>query len=125
MLHSAAEAVAYMRTMHALVRCLDICDGNMQEGSFRCDANVSVRRAGETKLGTRDRDQERSTRSASSRRRSRYEIERQIRAHRERRAAVVAGDAALRSPTITDTRPMRGKEDAHDYRYFPIPTCRR
>jgi aspartyl-tRNA(Asn)/glutamyl-tRNA(Gln) amidotransferase subunit B len=117
-LHSPAEAVAYMRTVHTLVRWLDICDGNMQEGSFRCDANVSVRRAGETKLGTRAEIKNvnsfRFVEKAIE-----YEIERQIR-------ALENGEAIVQETRLYDaahhrTRSMRGKEDAHDYRYFPDP----
>jgi aspartyl-tRNA(Asn)/glutamyl-tRNA(Gln) amidotransferase subunit B len=117
-LHSAAEAVAYMRTVHTLVRWLGICDGNMQEGSFRCDANVSVRPAGESKLGTRTEIKNvnsfRFVEKAIE-----YEIERQVR-------ALESGEAIVQETRLYDaahhhTRPMRGKEDAHDYRYFPDP----
>jgi aspartyl-tRNA(Asn)/glutamyl-tRNA(Gln) amidotransferase subunit B len=117
-LHSPAEAVAYMRTVHTLVRWLDICDGNMQEGSFRCDANVSVRRAGETKLGTRAEIKNvnsfRFVEKAIE-----YEIERQIRALENGEAIVQ--ETRLYDATHHRTRSMRGKEDAHDYRYFPDP----
>jgi len=117
-LHSAAEAVAYMRTVHTLVRWLGICDGNMQEGSFRCDANVSVRPSGESTLGTRTEIKNvnsfRFVEKAIE-----YEIERQIR-------ALENGEAIVQETRLYDaahhhTRPMRGKEDAHDYRYFPDP----
>jgi len=117
-LHSAAEAVAYMRTVHTLVRWLGICDGNMQEGSFRCDANVSVRPAGDSKLGTRT-----EVKNVNSFRfvekAIEYEIERQIR-------ALENGEAIVQETRLYDaahhhTKPMRGKEDAHDYRYFPDP----
>ena len=117
-LHSPAEAVAYMRTVHTLVRWLGICDGNMQEGSFRCDANVSVRRAGDQKLGTRTEIKNvnsfRFVEKAIE-----YEIERQIR-------ALEKGDAIVQETRLYDaahhrTRPMRGKESADDYRYFPDP----
>ena len=118
-LHSPAEAVAYMRTVHTLVRWLDICDGNMQEGSFRCDANVSVRRAGETKLGTRAEIKNvnsfRFVEKAIE-----YEIERQIRALENGEAKVVQ-ETRLYDAAHHRTRSMRGKEDAHDYRYFPDP----
>jgi aspartyl-tRNA(Asn)/glutamyl-tRNA(Gln) amidotransferase subunit B len=118
MLHSPAEAVAYMRAVHTLVRWLGICDGNMQEGSFRCDANVSVRRAGADKLGTRTEIKNvnsfRFVEKAIE-----YEIERQIR-------ALEKGEAIVQETRLYDaahhrTRPMRGKEDADDYRYFPDP----
>jgi len=117
-LHSAAEAVAYMRTVHTLVRWLGICDGNMQEGSFRCDANVSVRPAGSEKLGTRTEIKNvnsfRFVEKAIE-----YEIERQIR-------ALENGESIRQETRLYDaahhrTRPMRSKEDADDYRYFPDP----
>jgi aspartyl-tRNA(Asn)/glutamyl-tRNA(Gln) amidotransferase subunit B len=117
-LHSPAEAVAYMRAVHTLVRWLGICDGNMQEGSFRCDANVSVRRAGDARLGTRTEIKNvnsfRFVEKAIE-----YEIERQIR-------ALEKGEAIVQETRLYDaahhrTRPMRGKEDADDYRYFPDP----
>jgi aspartyl-tRNA(Asn)/glutamyl-tRNA(Gln) amidotransferase subunit B len=117
-LHSAAEAVAYMRTVHTLVRWLGICDGNMQEGSFRCDANVSVRRHGETKLGTRTEIKNvnsfRFVEKAIE-----YEIERQVRAleNGER----IVQETRLYDATHHYTRPMRSKEDTDDYRYFPDP----
>jgi aspartyl-tRNA(Asn)/glutamyl-tRNA(Gln) amidotransferase subunit B len=117
-LHSAAEAVAYMRTVHTLVRWLGICDGNMQEGSFRCDANVSVRPVSSDKLGTRTEIKNvnsfRFVEKAIE-----YEIERQIRAleNGER----IVQETRLYDPTRHQTRPMRGKEDANDYRYFPDP----
>jgi aspartyl-tRNA(Asn)/glutamyl-tRNA(Gln) amidotransferase subunit B len=117
-LHSAQEAVAYMRTVHTLVRWLGICDGNMQEGSFRCDANVSVRPAGESKLGTRAEIKNvnsfRFVEKAIE-----YEIERQIR-------AIENGETIVQETRLYDaahhrTRSMRSKEDADDYRYFPDP----
>jgi aspartyl-tRNA(Asn)/glutamyl-tRNA(Gln) amidotransferase subunit B len=117
-LHSAQEAVAYMRTVHTLVRWLGICDGNMQEGSFRCDANVSVRPRGEEKLGTRTEIKNvnsfRFVEKAIE-----YEIERQIR-------ALENGERIVQQTRLYDaahhcTRPMRSKENADDYRYFPDP----
>jgi aspartyl-tRNA(Asn)/glutamyl-tRNA(Gln) amidotransferase subunit B len=117
-LHSAADAVAYMRTVHTLVRWLGICDGNMQEGSFRCDANVSVRPLGTAPLGTRTEIKNvnsfRFVEKAIE-----YEIERQIR-------ALEAGEAIVQETRLYDaaahrTLPMRSKEDADDYRYFPDP----
>jgi aspartyl-tRNA(Asn)/glutamyl-tRNA(Gln) amidotransferase subunit B len=117
-LHSAQDAVAYMRAVHTLVRWLGVCDGNMQEGSFRCDANVSVRRAGTDKLGTRTEIKNvnsfRFVEKAIE-----YEIERQIR-------ALENGEAIVQETRLYDaaahrTLPMRGKEDADDYRYFPDP----
>ena len=114
---SSAEAVAYARALHALVRWVDICDGNMQEGSFRCDANVSVRRPGEP-LGTR-----REIKNLNSFRFLQqaidYEIQWQIDqiedGHKIQQATV------LFDPDTGETRMMRSKEDAHDYRYFPDP----
>jgi aspartyl-tRNA(Asn)/glutamyl-tRNA(Gln) amidotransferase subunit B len=117
-MHSAAEAVAYMRTVHTLVRWLGICDGNMQEGSFRCDCNVSVRRSGETRLGTRTEIKNvnsfRFVEKAIE-----YEIERQIRAIENGESIVQ--ETRLYDPTRHQTRPMRSKESADDYRYFPDP----
>jgi aspartyl-tRNA(Asn)/glutamyl-tRNA(Gln) amidotransferase subunit B len=117
-LYSALEAVAYMRTVHTLVRWLGVCDGNMQEGSFRCDANVSVRPRDETRLGTRTEIKNvnsfRFVEKAIE-----YEIERQIR-------ALENGQSIIQETRLYDaahhrTRPMRSKEDADDYRYFPDP----
>ena len=117
-LHSAAEATAYMRTVHTLVRWLGICDGNMQEGSFRCDANVSVRPLGSDRLGTRTEIKNvnsfRFVEKAIE-----YEIERQVRAL-ERGEAIVQ-ETRLYDAAQHRTRPMRGKEEADDYRYFPDP----
>lgn len=117
-LTSAVEAVAYMRAMHTLVTYLGICDGNLQEGSFRCDANVSVRPRGEEKLGTRT-----EIKNVNSfrfvERAIEFEIDRQI-------DILEAGGTVVQETRLYDaerdeTRSMRGKEDAHDYRYFPDP----
>ncbi|HEX7915702.1 Asp-tRNA(Asn)/Glu-tRNA(Gln) amidotransferase subunit GatB [Rudaea sp.] len=117
-LYSAAEAVAYMRTVHTLVRWLGVCDGSMQEGSFRCDANVSVRPASSEKLGTRTEIKNvnsfRFVEKAIE-----YEIERQIRALEN--GETIVQETRLYDPARHQTRPMRGKEDANDYRYFPDP----
>jgi len=114
---SSAEAVAYARALHALVRWIGICDGNMQEGSFRCDANVSVRRPGEP-LGTR-----REIKNLNSFRFLQqaidYEIQWQINELEEGRKIQQA--TVLFDPDSGETRVMRTKEDAHDYRYFPDP----
>jgi aspartyl-tRNA(Asn)/glutamyl-tRNA(Gln) amidotransferase subunit B len=114
---SSAEAVAYARALHALVRWIDICDGNMQEGSFRCDANVSVRRPGEP-LGTR-----REIKNLNSFRFLQqaidYEIQWQIEQIEDGRKIQQA--TVLFDPDSGETRMMRSKEDAHDYRYFPDP----
>lgn len=117
-MRSAKEAVAYLKTLHSLVRYLEICDGNMQEGSFRCDANVSVRRKGETKLGTRaELKNINSFRFVE--RAINYEIERQI-ALIESGGKVVQ-ETRLYDPNKNETRSMRSKEEANDYRYFPDP----
>jgi aspartyl-tRNA(Asn)/glutamyl-tRNA(Gln) amidotransferase subunit B len=114
---SSAEAVAYAKALHALVRWIGICDGNMQEGSFRCDANVSVRRPG-APLGTR-----REIKNLNSFRflqqAIEYEIQWQINELEEGRAIHQA--TVLFDPDTGATRAMRSKEDAHDYRYFPDP----
>jgi aspartyl-tRNA(Asn)/glutamyl-tRNA(Gln) amidotransferase subunit B len=117
-LRSAKEAGAYMRKIHALVRYLEICDGNMQEGSFRCDANVSVRPRGETKLGTRT-----ELKNLNS---FRF-IEQAIEVEAERQieliesGGTVVQETRLYDPERHETRPMRSKEEANDYRYFPDP----
>ena len=117
-LRSAAEAGAYMRKIHALVRYLEICDGNMQEGSFRCDANVSVRKRGDTKLGTRT-----ELKNLNS---FRF-VEKAIEIEAERQIELIEGggkvvqETRLFDPDREETRPMRSKEEANDYRYFPDP----
>jgi aspartyl-tRNA(Asn)/glutamyl-tRNA(Gln) amidotransferase subunit B len=117
-LHSAAEAVAYMRTVHTLVRWLGICDGNMQEGSFRCDANVSIRPVGAAALGTRTEIKNvnsfRFVEKAIE-----YEIERQIRVLET--GGMIVQETRLYDAAHHRTLPMRSKEDADDYRYFPDP----
>jgi aspartyl-tRNA(Asn)/glutamyl-tRNA(Gln) amidotransferase subunit B len=116
-LRSAAEAVAYAKALHALVRWIGICDGNMQEGSFRCDANVSVRRPG-APLGTRceikNLNSFRFMESAIE-----FEVRRQIELIEE--GGRVVQETRLYDPDRNQTRPMRSKEDAQDYRYFPDP----
>ena len=117
-LHGAAEAAACMRKIHTLVRWLGICDGNMQEGSFRCDANVSVRPAGSGTLGTRT-----EIKNVNSfrfvERAIAYEIERQIDLIES--GGEVVQETRLYDPDRHETRPMRDKEEADDYRYFPDP----
>ena len=117
-MRSAAEAVEYARALHALVRWIDVCDGNMQEGSFRCDANVSVRPQGSDKLGTR-----REIKNLNSFRflqqAIEYETRWQINEIEDGRAIQQA--TVLFDPATGETRMMRTKEDAHDYRYFPDP----
>jgi aspartyl-tRNA(Asn)/glutamyl-tRNA(Gln) amidotransferase subunit B len=117
-LRTAAEAAAYMREIHALVRWLGISDGNMQEGSLRCDANVSVRPLGEEKLGTRA-----ELKNLNS---FRF-IEKAILHEVERQIEIIEGggrviqETRLYDPDKDETRPLRSKEEAHDYRYFPDP----
>lgn len=115
---SPAEAVAYMRTMHTLVRYLGICDGNMQEGSFRCDANVSVRPRGVAEMGTRTEIKNLNS-FRFVERAIEFEIERQIDVIEA--GGVIVQETRLYDPDKDETRSMRGKEDAHDYRYFPDP----
>ncbi|PWG65233.1 Asp-tRNA(Asn)/Glu-tRNA(Gln) amidotransferase subunit GatB [Sediminicurvatus halobius] len=117
-LRSAAEAVAYMKKLHSLVRYLGICDGNMQEGSFRCDANVSVRPVGEKRFGTRaELKNLNSFRFVE--RAINYEIERQIELIED--GGTVVQETRLYDSDRGETRSMRTKEEANDYRYFPDP----
>ena len=117
-MRSAEEAVAYARALHALLRWIGICDGNMQEGSFRCDANVSVRRQGSDVLGTRSEIKNlnsfRFLEEAIN-----YEVRRQIELLED--GGKVVQETRLYDPDRQETRSMRSKEDAHDYRYFPDP----
>ena len=117
-LGSAAEAVAYAKAMHALVMWLDVCDGNMQEGSFRCDANVSVRPVGDTRLGTRCEIKNLNS-FRFLERAIEFEVRRQIELIEDGHAVVQ--ETRLYDSELDETRPMRGKEDAMDYRYFPDP----
>ena len=117
-MRSAREAIAYLKKIHTLVRYLEICDGNMQEGSFRCDANVSVRPVGQQKLGTRceikNLNSFRFIEKAIN-----YEVARQI--------EIIEGGGTIRQetrlydPDKGETRALRSKEEANDYRYFPDP----
>ena len=117
-MRSAEEAVAYMKKVHTLVRYLDISDGNMQEGSFRCDANVSIRNKGETELGTRAEIKNiNSFRFVEQA--IKFEIERQIDILED--GGEVVQETRLYDPTRNETRSMRSKEEANDYRYFPDP----
>jgi aspartyl-tRNA(Asn)/glutamyl-tRNA(Gln) amidotransferase subunit B len=117
-MRSSAEAVAYARALHALVVWLDICDGNMQEGSFRCDANVSVRPAGAQAYGTRveikNLNSFRFLQQAID-----HEVRRQIELIED--GGRVVQETRLYDPDRDQTRSMRSKEDAADYRYFPDP----
>ncbi|BAZ95204.1 aspartyl/glutamyl-tRNA(Asn/Gln) amidotransferase subunit B [Thiohalobacter sp. COW1] len=117
-LRSAKEAVAYMKKLHSLVRYLEICDGNMQEGSFRCDANVSIRRRGEHRFGTRAEIKNiNSFRFVE--RAINFEIERQIEVLES--GGAVVQETRLYDASKDETRSMRTKEEANDYRYFPDP----
>ena len=117
-MRSSDEAVAYAKALHALVQWIGICDGNMQEGSFRCDANVSVRPKGQAEFGTR-----REIKNLNSFRFLKeaidYEVQWQIGEIEEGRPVQQA--TVLFDPETGETRMMRSKEDAHDYRYFPDP----
>ena len=117
-MRSAAEAVAYARALHGLVVWLGICDGNMQEGSFRCDANVSVRPKGQETLGTRA-----EIKNVNSfrflERAILFEARRQIELIED--GGTVVQETRLYDSDLDETRSMRTKEDAHDYRYFPDP----
>ena len=117
-MRSAKEAVAYMKKLHTLVRYLGICDGNMQEGSFRCDANVSVRPKGQVEFGTRaevkNLNSFRFVEKAIN-----HEVERQI--DRIESGLSVVQETRLYDSDLDETRSMRSKEEANDYRYFPDP----
>ena len=117
-MRSSAEAVAYARTLHALVVWLGVCDGNMQEGSFRCDANVSVRPAGSEVFGTRV-----EIKNLNSFRFLQQAIDHEARRQIERieDGGTVVQETRLYDPDRDETRAMRSKEDAMDYRYFPDP----
>ena len=117
-MRSAKEAVAYMKKIHSLVRYLEICDGNMQEGSFRCDSNVSVRPKGQKELGTRaELKNINSFRNVE--RAINIEIERQIELIED--GGTVVQETRLYDADKNETRSMRSKEEANDYRYFPDP----
>ncbi|MBU3609868.1 Asp-tRNA(Asn)/Glu-tRNA(Gln) amidotransferase subunit GatB [Polynucleobacter wuianus] len=117
-MRSAAEAVAYAKALHTLVVWLGVCDGNMQEGSFRCDANVSVRPKGQAEFGTRceikNLNSFRFLEEAIQ-----YEVRRQIELIED--GGTVIQETRLYDPDRGETRSMRSKEDANDYRYFPDP----
>lgn len=117
-MRSPKEAIAYMKKMHSLVRYLDICDGNMQEGSFRCDANISVRPQGQKAFGTRT-----ELKNLNSfrfvERALLFEIERQIDVLES--GGAVVQETRLYNADKNETRSMRAKEEANDYRYFPDP----
>ena len=117
-MRSAKEAVAYMKKIHTLVRYLEICDGNMQEGSFRCDANVSVRPRGQEKFGTRaeikNLNSFRFVEKAIQ-----FEVARQVELIES--GGKVVQETRLYDSDKDETRSMRSKEEANDYRYFPDP----
>lgn len=117
-MRSPEEAVAYLKKLHAIVRYLDICDGNMQEGSFRCDANISLRPVGQEEFGTRT-----ELKNMNSFRHVASALEYEIRRQRDLllEGGVVVQETRLWNPDSGITESMRGKEDAHDYRYFPCP----
>lgn len=117
-MRSAAQAVAYMKKLHSLVRYLEICDGNMQEGSFRCDANVSVRPDGREAFGIRTEIKNLNS-FRFVERAINYEIDRQIDVLES--GGEVVQETRLYDSARDETRPMRSKEEANDYRYFPDP----
>jgi len=117
-IRSSEEAAAYLKKLHAILRYLDICDGNMQEGSFRCDANISLRPVGQEKLGTRT-----ELKNMNSFRNVQRALEYEIRRQRD---ILLDGGKVVQETLLWDadrnvTNSMRGKEEAHDYRYFPDP----
>jgi len=117
-IRSPEEAVAYLKEIRDILVYLEICDGNMEEGSLRCDANVSIRPVGENKLGTRTELKNINSFRYIQRALS-FEIERHVELHRK-------GEGVIQETRLWDehrqiTYPMRGKEEAHDYRYFPDP----
>ena len=117
-MRSPQEAYAYLKKLHAILRYLDICDGNMQEGSFRCDANISLRRGGQQELGIRT-----ELKNMNSFKNVQAALEYEVRRQRD---LLLDGHKVVQQTLLWDadmcrTEPMRGKEDAHDYRYFPCP----
>ncbi len=117
-MRSPKEAYAYLKKIHAILRYLDICDGNMQEGSFRCDANISLRPVGQIPLGIRT-----ELKNMNSFRNVQTALEYEVRRQRD---LLLDGHKVTQQTLLWDadnarTEPMRGKEDAHDYRYFPCP----
>lgn len=117
-MRSPEEAYSYLKKIHAILRYLDICDGNMQEGSFRCDANISLRPLGQKELGTRT-----ELKNMNSFRNVQNALEYEVRRQRD---ILLEGEDVIQETLLWDpdknrTESMRGKEDAHDYRYFPCP----
>jgi len=117
-MRSPPEAYAYLKKIHAILRYLDICDGNMQEGSFRCDANISLRPVGATEFGTRT-----ELKNMNSFRHVQNALEYEVRRQRDLLldGEKVVQETLLWNPDKNRSESMRGKEDAHDYRYFPCP----
>jgi aspartyl-tRNA(Asn)/glutamyl-tRNA(Gln) amidotransferase subunit B len=117
-LRSPQEAHAYLKKIHAILRYLDVCDGNMQEGSFRCDANISLRPVGQKEFGTRT-----ELKNMNSFRNVQAALEYEVRRQRDLllEKEKVVQQTLLWNPDTGKTELMRGKEDAHDYRYFPCP----
>jgi aspartyl-tRNA(Asn)/glutamyl-tRNA(Gln) amidotransferase subunit B len=117
-MRAPAEAGAYLKKIHSILRYLDICDGNMQAGSFRCDANISLRPVGQEELGTRT-----ELKNMNSFRNVQNALEYEVRRQRDilLDGGKVTQETLLWNPDRNCTESMRGKEDAHDYRYFPCP----
>ena len=117
-MRSPAEAYAYLKKIHAILRYLDICDGNMQEGSFRCDANISLREVGASEFGTRT-----ELKNMNSFRHVQSALEYEVRRQRDLLldGEKIVQETLLWNPDKNRTESMRSKEDAHDYRYFPCP----
>jgi aspartyl-tRNA(Asn)/glutamyl-tRNA(Gln) amidotransferase subunit B len=117
-MRSPEEAYAYLKKIHAILRYLDVCDGNMQEGSFRCDANISLRPVGQKEFGTRT-----ELKNMNSFRNVQNALEYEVRRQRDRLldGEKIVQETLLWNPDTNRTESMRGKEDAHDYRYFPCP----
>ena len=117
-IRSPEEAAAYLRALRSILVYLEICDGNMEEGSFRCDANVSIRPVGETNLGVKTELKNMNS-FRNVQRGLQYEIERQTAQIKE--GERITQETRLFDPTTGTTASMRSKEQAHDYRYFPDP----
>ena len=117
-MRSPEEAYGYLKKIHSILRYLDICDGNMQEGSFRCDANISLRPLGQEELGTRT-----ELKNMNSFRNVQSALEYEVRRQRDilLDGGKIVQETLLWNPDKNRTESMRGKEDAHDYRYFPCP----
>ncbi len=117
-IRSPEEASAYLKKIHAILRYLDICDGNMQEGSFRCDANISLRPVGQKEFGIRT-----ELKNMNSFRHVQSALEYEVRRQRDilLDGGEIIQETLLWNPDKSCTESMRGKEDAHDYRYFPCP----